>query len=576
MPVSLVERLQINAACNSHGFTFVSGNRCETETFVSAARLRDSVARAANNLCARGVRKGNLVALIVPDAQEFVIGFLAAVWAGAVPVPLYPPVGFGKQQAYLNYVIGLIDAAGVDALIIPEWLDGVLGLGQRFRAQNKAVAHADALDAGEELLDPVERGPDQPVFLQFTSGSTGKPKAVVVNGSSLWANSKSFVTALGCTEQDHGVSWLPLYHDLGLVGKVLAPLLFSVAVTFVPTMSFLGDPGVWLDVISRKRATLSFAPNFAFALTAKKARQRDQAWDLSSMRVFGCGAEPINADTLDLFIDTFTPYGLRSESVVPAYGMAEATLGITFDRIDRRFTRLRASADSYHASGEIKAPVGDEETLSFVNCGRALEGHSLRIVDDQGVDLPPGRVGDVELRGPSLAAGYYDNQAATDATFRADGWLVTGDRGFIVEGDLYVTGRKKDVLIVNGRNYDPQHVEWAAADVPGIRKGNVVAFSIPGDATERVVVVAECADFADDLHQQVRRSVHAQTRLVIDELVLLNPGQLPKTSSGKVQRSQTRDLYLTAALVDVTVATRTHAHAGPAGDPTRGLPTESG
>ncbi|MCV7429340.1 fatty acyl-AMP ligase [Mycobacterium montefiorense] len=564
-PVSLVQALQRNAERNWRGFTFVSGDRCDTDTFVSFTQLKESVARAAAALRARGVRQGNLVALIVPDAQEFVTSFLAAVWAGAVPVPLYPPVGLGSQQAYLDYICGLMDAASVDGLIIPQWLDDALGLGERFQKQHKPVAHADALDVGEDLLEPVVRGSDQPVFLQFTSGSTGRPKAVVVKDKSLWTNAGAFVSALGCTDRDHAVSWLPLYHDTGLIGKVLAPLLFSVEVTFLPTLSFLRDPGVWLDVISRKRATLSFAPNFAYALVAKRAKPRGRAWDLSSMRAFGCGAEPINAETLDLFIDTFAPYGLPLESIMPAYGMAEATLAVTFDRLDRRFTALKVGADAYHADGEIKSPVGDEKTLSFVNCGKVFEGHSIRITDDQGIDLPPGRVGDVEFRGPSLAAGYYHDEAATRATFRDDRWLVTGDRGFVVDGDLYVTGRKKDILIVNGRNYDPHHVEWAAADVPGIRKGNVVAFSVPSDVTEKVVVVAEGVALGDNHHQQVRRAVYSQTRLAIDELVLLEPGQLPKTSSGKVQRSRTRDLYLTDALEDVAVATRTHAHTGTAG-----------
>jgi fatty-acyl-CoA synthase len=559
--ISVVEALQLNAADSRRGFTFVGDDR--GEAFVSFADLYESVARAASALEARGIGRDNVVALIVPDAREFVISFLAVVWAGAIPVPLYPPVGLGKQDAYLEYIGSLIDSASVDGIISPQWLDQVLLLSERFHKQVKAVAHSDTLPVDGNLLEPVARRPDQTIFLQFTSGSTGKPKAVVVNDASLWVNTESFVSTLGCNAEDHIVSWLPLYHDMGLIGKMLAPLLFSLDVTYLPTLSFLRDPGIWLDAISRKRGTMSFAPNFAFALTAKKAKPPEGGWDLSSMRAFGCAAEPINADTLDMFIEKFVPHGLRPESIVPGYGMAEATLGISLDRLDRRFRRLEVAADAYHSDGEVKPSEHGAEALTFVSCGRVFAvGHSLRITDDQGQELPAGHVGDVQFRGPSLAGGYYRNEAATASAFQSDGWLVTGDRGFIFDGDLYITGRKKDILIVNGRNYDPQYVEWAAADVPGIRKGNVVAFSVPGDVTEQIIVVAERNAPSDDHDQQIRRTIWKHTRLAIAEVVLLDSGQLPKTSSGKVQRSSTRDLYLSGDLVRGTIATRTHTHTG--------------
>jgi fatty-acyl-CoA synthase len=571
-PISVVEALQLNAADSRRGFTFVGDDR--GETFISFAELRDSVARAASVLQARGIGRSDAVALIVPDAREFVTSFLAVVWMGAIPVPLYPPVGLGKQDAYLNYIGSLIDSADVAGLITPQWLDQVLSLSARFRKQIKAVAHSDALHLDGDLSEPIARGSDQTIFLQFTSGSTGKPKAVVVNDASLWINTESLVSTLGCNDQDHVVSWLPLYHDMGLIGKMLAPLLFSLDVTYLPTLSFLRDPGIWLDAISRKRGTMSFAPNFAFALTAKKAKPPEGGWDLSSMRTFGCAAEPINADTLDMFIEKFVPHGLRPESIVPSYGMAEATLGISLDRLDRRFRRLEVAADAYHANGEVQplangprsAPESSGPALTFVSCGRVFAaGHSLRITDDEGRELPAGRVGNVQFRGASLAAGYYRNEAATSSAFLADGWLVTGDLGFIFDGDLYITGRKKDILIVNGRNYDPQYVEWAAADVAGIRKGNVVAFSVSGDVTEQIIVVAERNAPSDDHDQMVRRTVWKHTRLAVAEVVFLEPGQLPKTSSGKVQRSRTRDLYLSGDLVHGdAVATRTHSHADPA------------
>ncbi|QLL08544.1 fatty acyl-AMP ligase [Mycobacterium vicinigordonae] len=558
-PMTVVDALEQGSTDSRRGFAFIGDDRAET--FVSFAGLRDSVARAAAVLADRGIVGGDRVALIVPDAKEFVTGFLAVMWAGAIPVPLYPPVGFGKQDSYLEYIATLMNSVGVTGLVVPQWLDEALELGERFRARLSAVAPADALDTGNDLLDPAARGADQTAFLQFTSGSTGKPKAVVVKDRALWVNIESFVSTLGCNDEDHIVSWLPLYHDMGLVGKMLAPLMFSLNTTFLPTLGFLRDPGSWLDTISAKRGSMSFAPNFAYALAAKKAQPPETGWDLSSMRVFGCAAEPINADTLDMFIERFAPHGLRPEAVVPGYGMAEATLGITLDRLDRRFRRLSAAADAYHAGGVVHSPADGAAALTFVSSGRVFaDGHALRIVDDAGHELPAGRVGDVQFRGPSLAMGYFGDAEATSSAFLPDGWLATGDRGFIHDGDLFITGRRKDILIVNGRNYDPHHVEWAAADVPGIRKGNVVAFSVPGELTEDIVVAAERNSADPDHDQQVRRIIWTRTRLAVAEVVFLDPGQLPKTSSGKVQRSRTRDLYLRGELRESAVATRTHTH----------------
>ncbi|ALR12154.1 AMP-binding protein [Mycobacteroides saopaulense] len=566
-PRSLVTALQANAASTTRGLTFVGDDR--REVLVPFAALLDEVARGAGALAAQGIAPGERVALVVPDTREFVTGFLAIVWLGAIPVPLYPPTSLGKQDAYLDFLESVLSSSGSRGLITPQWVDEVLSLTTRFGEQVAAVVHTETVTAGGDYVDAALRTADQITFLQFTSGSTGKPKAVQVTDASLWANAHSFLTNLRCLEPqkyptERLVSWLPLYHDMGLIGHFLSVVLFGLQATYLPTLAFLRDPGVWLDTVSRHRGTVSFAPNFAFALTVKKAVAPETGWDFSSMRVFGCGAEPINADVLDAFIDAYAPYGLRQEAVMPAYGMAEATLAITFDSFADRFQRLPISGAAYRNEGlVVPAAVGDD-VLTFVSCGKTLDDrHGVRIVDAAGQELPEGRVGDVQFRGPSVAAGYFENEEATRDAFGTDGWLRTGDRGFVVDGNLYVTGRKKDILVVNGRNYDPQQVEWAVEDVPGIRKGNVVAFSVPGEITEQVVIAAERSS-ADDAHiAQIKRSVSDRTRLALADVVLLQPGQLPKTSSGKVQRSRTRDLYVQGVLTDSVVATRTHAHAVP-------------
>lgn len=569
-PRSLVTALQANAASINRGLTFISDDR--GEVLVPYDELLGEVARGAGALAAHGIAPGDRVALVVPDTREFVSAFLAIVWLGAIPVPLYPPTSLGKQDAYLDFLESVLSSSGSRGLIAPQWVDEVLDLTARFGKQVAAIVHSETVAAGADYVDAAPRAADQVTFLQFTSGSTGKPKAVQVTDASLWANAHSFLSNLRCLEAqkyptERLVSWLPLYHDMGLIGHFLSVVLFGLQASYLPTLAFLRDPGIWLDVVSRHRGTVSFAPNFAFALTVKKAAAPvapAQAWDFSSMRVFGCGAEPINADVLDAFIEAYTPHGLRQEAVMPAYGMAEATLAVTFDSFANRFQRLPISGAAYRNEGlVVPAAVGDD-VLTFVSCGTVLDDrHRVRIVDDAGHELSEGRVGDVQFHGPSVAAGYFENDEATRNAFGTDGWLRTGDRGFVVDGNLYVTGRKKDILVVNGRNYDPQQVEWAVEDVPGIRKGNVVAFSIPGDITEQVIIAAERSS-ADDAHvAQIKRSVSDRTRLALADVVLLRPGQLPKTSSGKVQRARTRDLYVQGALADSVVGTRTHTHAEP-------------
>lgn len=571
-PRSLVTALQANAASTTRGLTFIGDDR--SEVLVPFAELLGDVARGAGALAAHGIAPGDRVALVVPDTREFVTGFLAIVWLGAVPVPLYPPTSLGKQDAYLDFLESVLSSSRSRGLIAPQWVDEVLSLTARFGEQVGAVVHTETVTAGGDYVDAAPRTADHITFLQFTSGSTGKPKAVQVTDASLWANAHSFLANLRCLEAqkyptERLVSWLPLYHDMGLIGHFLSVVLFGLQATYLPTLAFLRDPGIWLDTVSRHRGTVSFAPNFAFALTVKKAVAPETGWDFSSMRVFGCGAEPINADVLDAFVEAYAPHGLKQEAVMPAYGMAEATLAITFDSLANRFHRLPISGAAYRNEGlVVPAAVGDD-VLTFVSCGKVLDDrHGVRILDDAGHERPEGRVGDVQFRGPSVAAGYFENEEATRNAFGADGWLSTGDRGFIVDGNLYVTGRKKDILVVNGRNYDPQQVEWAVEDVPGIRKGNVVAFSVPGDVTEKVVIAAERSGKSEDDDNaaqitKIRRSVSDRTRLALADVVLLRPGQLPKTSSGKVQRSRTRDLYVQGALADSVVATRTHAHTVP-------------
>jgi len=335
---------------------------------------------------------------------------------------------------------------------------------------------------------------------------------------------------------------------MGLIGFVVAPLLTEVPVVFIPTMSFIKGPNTWMDTVNRFRGTITFAPNFAFGLAAKRMnKRRAEKLDLSCLRVVGCGAEPINAETMRTFVDTFEPIGLDPSAIMPAYGMAESTLAITFDRLDRPFRTIRIDRARYELDKVVEltdAPDG----MELVSCGQHFEGHEVEIMGDDEQLLGEGLVGEVVLRGPSVTTGYFENSDATAQLLRR-GWLHSGDLGFKLDGELFISGRMKDLIILNGRNYYPQSIEWEIEQVRGVRHGNVVAFSVPGRQSEELVVVAESRDATDEeLSKAIRQRVHESFGLRPRDIVLLEPGSLPKTSSGKLQRRKARSLYETETL----------------------------
>jgi fatty-acyl-CoA synthase len=323
-----------------------------------------------------------------------------------------------------------------------------------------------------------------------------------------------------------------------------------VPVVFIPTMRFIKRPSVWLDTLHRHRGTASFAPNFAYALAARRVKESDLAqWDLSCVKVLGCGAEPIQPETMRQFVELFsTKCKLPANAIMPAYGMAEATLAITLKRAPDTMVTLHVDAELFSEKGKVEAPREGMPVVEHVACGFPFEGHEVAILDDHGQKLADGFEGEICHRGPSVTPGYFNNPDATAQSWR-HGWLRTGDLGFLHEGQVYVTGRIKDLIIVNGRNVHPQAVEWAVAEVDGVRRGNVVAFSVPGDIGEELVVVLETkAEDKEPLIEEVKRAVQRELSLSTREVVCVKPGTLPKTSSGKLQRRKTRDQYLKGEL----------------------------
>lgn len=551
MAKTLIEALDAAAQEPSRGFTFLSSGLTPTEwSFAAIAREAERRARVLRSL---GLEPGDRVALIIPEGEDFVLSFFGAVRAGLIPVPMYPPLALAEVGTYLDTAARIMTAAGVKsaltsrpvARLLGTLLERVPSLEQLDLVEALAGRHPEA----EHLsLEDVQPAPEELCFLQFTSGSTASPKGVCVSHQNLIENAAAIMQdGLQCKpEQDVGVSWLPLYHDMGLIGFVIAPLVAQVPVVFIPTLRFMKGPAVWMDTISRYKGTISFAPNFAFSLATRRASAaRLEKLDLSSLRVLGCGAEPINPAVMRDFCAAFAPAGLRPEVILPAYGMAEATLAVSFDRRAVPVQSLRIDRGRYEREHVAAPPTEGAEALELTCVGTAIGAHRLQIQGPDGAPAAEGQVGEVLFSGPSVTAGYYADAAATADRFQAE-WLHTGDLGFMLDGQLYISGRKKDLIILNGRNYDPQSIEWGVEQLPGLRPGNVVAFSTRGEATETLVLVAEHRAATRDLNTleaELRARLSGLVGANAAKVLLVPPGALPKTSSGKVQRQKTKAMY---------------------------------
>src|SRR5438105_123318 len=548
--IGVVPALNACEGEHSRGFTFLGAKGPGEDLFVSFHDLRLAGQRRAAHYAAAGIGRGDRVALVVPEGEQFIPAFLGALWGGLIPVPLYPPVSLGKLDAFMDALVSILNVAKPRILVTTERVAKVLwsAVG-RIPSIEKVLTTAElAKDAGA-LPAAADVRDDEVAFLQFTSGSTALPKGVMVTHGSLAANCAAIVRDGLCADGAHdvAVSWLPLYHDMGLIGFVIAPVCFRIPAVFIATLSFIKNATIWLEALHKHRGTLTFAPNFAYALVTKRARPEQIArWDLSRMRVFGCGSEPINPQTLRKFVEAFAPAGLKPSALLPCYGMAEATLAISFVGMDEPLRTDRIDAERYHA--DRKAAPSQSGTFEVVNCGRTFPGHEVTVQDEDGRLLPDRHVGEICLRGPSVAAGYWENPEETRKTF-AGGWLRTGDLGYLVGGEVYVSGRLKDILIINGRNYYPQRIEWLVDEIPGVRKGSAVVFTRPGAASEEMVVAAETrSEDLEALRAQIVSRISEEFQLAVADVALVPPGALPKTSSGKLQRRKTRDQYLNGSI----------------------------
>ncbi len=536
---TFIDVLRDNAVHSDRSVTFVRA--AGEERVVGYPDLWHEAQRRAHAMAAIGLQRGDRVALVLPEPDEFILTFIAALAGGFVAVPIYPPQTLAKMEAYGDTVRHVLAASGANVLITTDALRPMIEEHLvRGASTARVVVERDVRSAaGFEGQSPEPVSLDDLAFLQFTSGSTSSPKGVMVTHRNLSVNSHAIMfDGLKSTPADRGVSWLPLYHDMGLIGFVIAPLYALVQVMFLPTMAFIRRPSLWLDAIHRFRGTITFAPNFAFALATRAVTEgQARSWDLSCMRALGCGAEPIQPDVLRAFLGRFAAQGLRPESILPSYGMAEATLAITFADVTAPLRTDRIDLAAMRA-GEARPSSGDGAAMELVSCGRPVPGHELAVMGPGGRPLGERQVGEVWLRGASVTAGYYGDPAATEETF-GGGWLRTGDLAYQADGELFICGRAKDLIILNGKNYYPQDIERIVSRIDGIRDGQCVAFSRFDDAgAEIAVVVAESRRNTAGLAAAIVSAVRGELGLTITETHFIKRGTLAKTSSGKVRRRE--------------------------------------
>jgi acyl-CoA synthetase (AMP-forming)/AMP-acid ligase II len=550
-PRTVNELLERAAVSTTAGLRLL--DRTEAELWLPWTEVVTRARRAAGGLRRLGISRGDRVALVFPTSAGFFDVFFGTLLAGAVPVPLYPPVRLGRLEEYGQRTAAMLRAVAARVVVADVTVRRLLGEaveGSRPPLGCRTLADLERADPVSEEVAETELA-----MVQFSSGTTVDPKPVALSHRAVIAQTR-LLNGLWPARDDHedsGVSWLPLYHDMGLIGCVFPALERPGTLTLIPPELFVARPAVWLRTISRYRATLSPAPNFAYGLCVDRIRDDElDGADLSSWRVAMNGAEPVAPNVLRAFQERFAGWGFRAEALTPVYGLSEATLAVTFSDLDRKFTSRRFSRRALAADG---LAAEDADGVELVSVGRPLPGVRLRIADAEGRALESGRVGRVMVQGPSLMEGYLGRADETRLVLDG-GWLDTGDLGFVWRDELFLTGRAKDVLILRGRSHSPVEAEQAADAVEGVRTGCVVAAShMPeGAGGEELVLLVEArrdvseSDFPV-IGKAVERAVLAATQLRADHVAVLAAGSLPRTSSGKLRRQEALQRWCRGALL---------------------------
>jgi fatty-acyl-CoA synthase len=547
------------AAQGRRGFNFHDPRGTLAQSYTYAELRADALAHA-RRLMALGIQPGDRVALVAETGPEFAGCFFGAVYAGAWPVPLPLPTSFGGRESYVEQLKVMLGSSDPKLLLFPAELAGFAG-----EAASQLCIQGLAW---ESLADvpPVDRAlpqvaPDDIAYLQYSSGSTRFPHGVAVTHRALLDNLRAHGLGLQVQDTDRVVSWLPWYHDMGLVGCFLSPIANQLSVDFLRTEDFARRPLAWLDMITRNPGTtLSYSPTFGYDICSRRMSSQTRAedrFDLSRWRIAGNGADMIRPDVMQAFVDSFAQAGFEASAFCPSYGLAEATLAVSLMPPGEGI-RLELVEETELSGGAANDGERPRRYRAIVNCGKPVQGMQTEIRGPAGELLPNRGIGKVFVRGTSVMHSYFRDEESTKACLSADGWLDTGDMGYLSDGYIFIVGRAKDMIIINGRNHWPQDIEWAVEQLPGFKSGDIAAFAITGQSGEETPAVLVHCRVSDPgergrLRDDIRERVRAITG-ISPVVELIPPRSLPRTSSGKLSRTKARNLYLSGEIVPFDIA----------------------
>jgi len=547
------------AAQGQKGFNFHDA-RADLVRAYPFSELAADAHRHAAHFIAEGVQPGDRIALIAETGAGFAAAFFGAIYAGALPVPLPLPTSFGGREAYVDQIRVQLTSCDPLMLLSPPGLHDMV----KDAATGLCAAHDwDEWFSGEapDVTLPKAK-PTDIAYLQYSSGSTRFPHGVAVTHEALLANLSAHATCTHAAEGDRVVSWLPWYHDMGLVGCMLAPMSNQVSVDYLATEDFARRPLSWLTLISRNpHNTLSYSPTFGYDICARRISPSipvAERYDLSRWRVAGNGADMIRPEVMQAFVDTFAPAGFKASAFLPSYGLAEATLAVTImpvgEGIQCDLIDERTLSGATEPRAEHRLPT---RYRAIVNCGKAVPGLTIEVRDENGKLLPDRKIGRVFVKGLGIMAGYFRDPEATAACMK-DGWLDTGDMAYMKDGSLYIVGRAKDMIIINGKNHWPQDIEWAIEQLPGFKAGDIAAFSVTTPSGEEApAVLVQCRTSCNDERIKLRDAIKTKVKAITGMscvVELVPPRTLPRTSSGKLSRSKARLQYLSGEIQPFEIA----------------------
>ena len=544
------------AAQGVTGFNFYS-SRGALEYVLPYAALRRQAAATARKLLSLGLKRGDRVAVVAETGPDFMKVFFGCQYAGLIPCPMPYTMYIGGKDAYVERVAGMLQAAKACAVISSAELLSSIRDGAATAGTTRVMTHEELQSQPEAAAKLEPFGPDEDAYIQYSSGSTSSPKGVLITQKAIVSNAGGILGGLGIHAEDRAFSWLPLYHDMGLVGFCLSPMMGQVTVDYLSTSAFARRPALWLKLMSDNQSTICYSPSFGYDLAARRINGEAVNLDLSKWRAAGIGGDMVRADVLKNFADTLSVAGFDRDAFVPSYGMAETTLAISIGDTGKP---IRIDTIDRHALKTLGLAIPSEShagTRSFVVCGRPIAGCDVAIRDEAGQMLDERQVGRIFVKSPSLMAGYFHDDEATGAVIAADGFLDTGDMGYWLDGEIVITGRATDLILHNGRNIWPQDIEWAAEQMEPLRSGDVAAFAVEGDdGDDDVVVLVQCrlneAEAIAALRHEVSAVVHHSAGIEC-RVVMVPPKSLPFTSSGKLSRAGAKQKYLTGEIAELTV-----------------------